>query len=50
MALSRGSISGQRVISPTVSYINVSDELSDPGHEFTLMMPAPKAFADTMRE
>lgn len=34
---------------PNSIYINVSDELSDPGHEFTLMMPATKAFADTMR-
>ncbi len=35
---------------PNSIYVNVSDELSDPDHEFTLMMPSPEAFAETMRD
>ena len=34
---------------PNSIYVNVSDELSDPSHEFTLMMPSPEAFAETMK-
>ncbi len=34
---------------PNSIYVNVSDELSDPAHEFTLMMPSPEVFADAMK-
>lgn len=34
---------------PNSIYVDVGTELSDPDHEFTLMMPAPEVLAETLR-
>jgi thiosulfate/3-mercaptopyruvate sulfurtransferase len=35
---------------PNSAYVDVSDELSDPDHEFSLMMPTPEILAQTFRQ
>ena len=34
---------------PNTLYVDLGGELSDPDHQFTLMMPAPEVFAETLR-